>query len=121
MSNLIRFEIEGGGTVLVESAAELGIARASAASETIRNAAESFQAALSGVRAAAAATLREFTILTNQPDEITIEFGVRLDAQAGAIIARTGLEGHLRVSLMWKKAPPTDQSGTPQPNSAPST
>jgi hypothetical protein len=121
MSDLIRFEIEGGGTVLVESAAEPGIARASGAREKIGNAAESFQAALSGVRTAAAAALREFTSLTHQPDEITIEFGVRLEAQAGAVIARTGLEGHLQVTLMWKKPPLPSQPGTPQQGTVPPT
>ncbi|MBS2966948.1 hypothetical protein KGA66_28195 [Actinocrinis puniceicyclus] len=109
MSKLVRFELDGGGTVLVEPAAEPGIARASIAGEAARNAAETFQAALSGVRAAAAATLREFTSLPHQPDEVTVEFGVRLDAQAGAIIARSTLEGHLQVTLLWKKTETAEQ------------
>ena len=112
MAKLVRFELDGGGTVLVEPAAEPGIARASIASEAARNATETFQAALTGVRAAAAATMREFTSLPHQPDEVTVEFGVRLDAQAGAIIARSTLEGHLQVKLMWKK---TETAEKPNP------
>jgi hypothetical protein len=121
MSSLTRFEIEGGGTVLVESPDDDGITRATGRPEAIRNAAETYQAALSGVRAAAMATLRELTGLPRQPDEISIEFGVRLDAQAGAVIARTGVEGHLQVSLLWKKSSELAQPGAPDPSTEPET
>ncbi|HEY1704172.1 MAG TPA: CU044_2847 family protein [Trebonia sp.] len=120
MTNLTRFEIEGGGTVLVESADDEGIARAGR-TEAIHNATETYQAALSGVRAAAAATLREFTSLPHQPDEVSIEFGVSLGASAGGVIARAGVEGHLQVTLLWKKPQDPAQPATPGPGAEPTT
>lgn len=103
MTQIIRFELDDGGSVLVEPAAEAGTVRASATGTAIRNATASYEAALSGVREAAIATLRQFTNLPHQPNAVTIEFGVRLDIAAGAVIARTGLEGHLQVTLEWKR------------------
>ena len=35
------------------------------------------------------------------PDEVELKFGVKLDAQAGAVIARTGLQGQFEVKLKW--------------------
>jgi hypothetical protein len=39
--------------------------------------------------------------LARRPDEVRVEFGVKLDAQAGALIARSTVEGHLVVTLRW--------------------
>lgn len=37
-----------------------------------------------------------------RPDEVTVEFGIKFDAEAGAVIAKAGLEASLRVELVWK-------------------
>jgi hypothetical protein len=106
MSQVVRFEFDGGGSVLVEPAADAGVVRISGGGSTIRGATATYEAALEGVRHAAEATLRQFTGLARQPDEVTVEFGVRLDLAAGAVIARTAVEGHLQVSVMWKRPDP---------------
>ena len=112
MSQLVRFELDKGGTVLVEPINEDGIVRASNnPGATLRNAISSFETAFCGVRTAAADTLRQFTSLPHQPEEVTIEFGVRLDLAAGAVIARTAVEAHLKVTLLWKR---TDQAEPPR-------
>lgn len=117
MSQVVRFELDEGGTVLVEPINEDGIVRASNnAGAALRNASSSFETALAGVRSAAAATLRQFTSLPHQPEEVTIEFGVRLDLAAGAVIARTAVEGHLQVTLLWKR---TDQAEPPRASAQP--
>jgi len=38
-----------------------------------------------------------------------VEFGVRLTAEAGAVIAKSSVEGHLTVKLTWRD----DQAATP--------
>lgn len=40
------------------------------------------------------------------PTEHEIEFGIKLDAQAGAVVAKTGIEGHFTVKLTWKQQTP---------------
>jgi hypothetical protein len=49
--------------------------------------------------------------MSRQPDEIEIKFGVKLDAQAGAVIARTGIQGHLEVKLKWQRAAAAPSEG----------
>jgi hypothetical protein len=65
----------------------------------LRKATTTFEHALSEVRAAACAALAQFRDLG--PDEVELKFGVKLDAQAGAVIARTGLQGQFEVKLKW--------------------
>jgi hypothetical protein len=39
--------------------------------------------------------------LARRPDEIEVEFGLKLDAAGGALLARAGVEAHLTVTLKW--------------------
>ena len=42
--------------------------------------------------------------MTRAPDEVELKFGIKLDAEAGAIIARTGIQGQFEVKLKWCRA-----------------
>ena len=44
-----------------------------------------------------------------KPDEVTVEFGIKFDAEAGAIIAKAGIEASLRVELVWKGSKEGDE------------
>lgn len=105
MSELVRFELDDGGSVIVEIAgSDPGIARASRASNAIRSAATSFESAMGSVRDAAFSALRHFRDIPQAPDEVTIEFGVELSAEVGAVIAQTAATAHLQVTLAWRRA-----------------
>ena len=58
--------------------------------DTVRPVAESFVGRLSG--------------LVNAPDEITLEFGVSLSAEADVVIASTATEANFSVSLTWNRS-----------------
>ncbi|MFJ6560459.1 CU044_2847 family protein [Streptomyces sp. NPDC091412] len=58
--------------------------------DTVRPVAESFVGRLSG--------------LANAPDEITLEFGVSLSAEADVVIASTATEANFSVSLTWNRS-----------------
>jgi hypothetical protein len=62
---------------------------------------ENLDAALATVRPAAEKVLSNFTALGL--DSVEIEFGLSLDAQAGAVIAKTGVTGHFKVTLNWTR------------------
>jgi hypothetical protein len=105
VSELVSFELENGGTVLVEiSSSGSGISRANRAGDTVRSAASTFESALSHVRDAATSALQLFKEIPQPPDQITIEFGVTLNAQFGAVIAEAGATGNLKVALNWNRA-----------------
>jgi hypothetical protein len=39
--------------------------------------------------------------LAHRPSEVEVEFGLKLDAAGGALVARAGVEAHLVVTLRW--------------------
>jgi hypothetical protein len=45
------------------------------------------------------------------PENIDVEFGVKLAGQAGAIIAETTAEGHFTVKMSWSRASGTVSVG----------
>lgn len=97
----MEFRTEDGAVVMVESAEPRSGARLVSRGDGPAQAARTFEGALEGVRAAAASALRVFRDGTLRPDAVEIEFGVRLSAEAGAIIAKGSAEGHLVVKLSW--------------------
>ncbi len=40
--------------------------------------------------------------MTDRPDEVSVEFGLKLDAEAGAYLAKAGAEAGFKVTLTWK-------------------
>jgi hypothetical protein len=104
MTELVQFDIEGGAPLLVEvDEDEPGIERASRTDDLAIKASQSLEAALEGVRSAATVTLAKLRDVAEAPDEVEVQFGVRLNAQAGAVIAKTEAEGHLQVRVTWKR------------------
>jgi hypothetical protein len=111
MDQLLQFE-SGGGAVLVEVADdEPGIERAARVDEVVVKARASLEGAMDQVRAVATVTLGKLQGLAQQPEQIEVEFGVRFNAEAGAVIARTQAEGHLQVRLTWTQPKPGAADG----------
>ncbi|WP_090768634.1 CU044_2847 family protein [Nonomuraea maritima] len=112
MDQLVRWELEDGGTVLVETASEDvargGWASAGVGADTVHEAKLRMEEALGHLRGVATAALKTFRELPVGPDEVEIEFGVKLASEAGAVIAKAKAEGQLVVRLRWQ-AP--DRSG----------
>ncbi|MFA3838259.1 CU044_2847 family protein [Streptomyces aureus] len=68
-----------------------------------------FESALDGACSAAESALRVFREGPLKPDGVEIEFGVKMSAEAGAVIAKGTAEGHLVVKLSWSA---TDRAAT---------
>lgn len=107
MKRLIEFELEDGGTILVEvdTPEEAGIVPAARGEGVASKAQQSFEAALDKVRPAAQAIIRKLRALHDAPDEIEVEFGLKMSAEAGAIVAAAGAEANYKVTLTWKQQP----------------
>ncbi|HEX5496157.1 MAG TPA: CU044_2847 family protein [Mycobacteriales bacterium] len=101
VTDLARFELADGGSVVVEVEEAPGISRVSRQGRIFEAAGESFDQALTQVRDAASTALRQFQTMSRRPDEVVLKFGVKLDAEVGAMIAKTTLEGNLEVTLTW--------------------
>jgi hypothetical protein len=114
MGRLVEFTTEDGAIVVVETADGVGGSRlVSRGGEPADRITGTFEAALDGVRSAAQSALRVFRDGALRPDSVELEFGVKLGAEAGAVIAKGTAEGQLVVRLSW-----SSQQGTPEPAAA---
>jgi len=110
MSHLIEFKLSDGETVLVEGMDEKQtssgrnlVSRGGQNAEHITQAEKTLQEAMQTARSAAESVLDTFKEM-NTPDEIQLQFGVKLAAQAGVIIASANSEVNFQVTLKWNKA-----------------
>lgn len=63
---------------------------------------ESLEEALVSARPAAEAVIDTFRALS--PESVTVEFGLRIDAEAGAVFAKAGIGAHFTITLAWDRA-----------------
>ncbi|MFD5460603.1 CU044_2847 family protein [Streptomyces olivaceus] len=117
MDGLVEFKTGDGVRVVVEGVEDEEGARLVSRGDGPARAARTFEDSLDGVRAAAASALRVFRDGSLRPDAVELEFGVKLSAEAGAVIAKGSAEGHLVVKLSWSPEP----APTPVPVTAPAT
>jgi hypothetical protein len=106
MAYLVEMPIDGAQPVVMEVVeASEGVVRASRPGEVVATATESFQAALARFRPMAGAVVEQFRELGECPEEISVEFGLKLTAEAGMVVAHAGGEANLKVSLLWRSRP----------------
>ena len=55
------------------------------------------------MRPAAEAVVDGFRNLADSPDEIEVEFGSRLNAEVGAIVAQASGEANFTIKLRWTR------------------
>ncbi|MGW5200678.1 CU044_2847 family protein [Streptomyces spiralis] len=105
---LVRFELgEGSAGVYVEVADDdSGVERVRRRGGVPPQAVDGFEHGLDQIRDVAARTLRRITSMPAAPSTVELEFGVKFSVEAGAVIARTGVEGHLKVKVVWENAAP---------------
>ncbi|MEV8389152.1 MULTISPECIES: CU044_2847 family protein [unclassified Streptomyces] len=75
----------------------------------------SFGQMLETVRPVAESFVGRFRGMANAPDEITLEFGVSLSAEADVVIASTATAANFSVSLTWRRDDAADRSGPGSP------
>jgi hypothetical protein len=130
MTALMEFTTDSGATVTVEVDRQAQGANLVALGDdnTLTRAGRTFDSALTGMRSAAESALAVFRDGALKPDGVELEFGVKITAEAGAVIARSVVEGHLVVKLSWSPgaeregAAPTAPGAThapPPPTTAP--
>jgi hypothetical protein len=102
MSELLRWETDDGPIVIEVDSQDPGFSAVSRKSgDEIIDVGQRFEGSLDKVRSAAVSALRTFRDHTLDPDEVSLEFGVKFNASAGAIIAQCSGEAHLMVKLAW--------------------
>jgi hypothetical protein len=79
-----------------------GISRMSAA-DLAKKSAEAVEAAMGTIKSMARRVSALHDEMPHEFTRIEIDFGVKLDAEAGALLAKAGGEASLNVTLTWER------------------
>jgi hypothetical protein len=100
-SRLIAFPVRGHQTLLVE-VDDPSVGNAPVARGVAERAQETFEAAAAQIRPGVEALMSQLSDLTAKPEQVSLEFGIKFTAGADALIAKTSVEGNVKVTLTWK-------------------
>ncbi|MEU6486688.1 CU044_2847 family protein [Streptomyces sp. NPDC046887] len=82
---------------------------------SVARAERTFGEMLDTVRPVAETFVGRFRGMVNAPDEITLEFGVSLSAEADVVIASTATAANFSVRLTWHRSDVEEPGGTASP------
>jgi hypothetical protein len=100
MTELVAVPLDNGGVIVAEmDHAQAGVVKAGRAGQIVGKAAQTLEAALESVTPAAQSIVAK--LRPARPHEITVEFGLTLTAEAGAVITKATSGCHLKVMLRW--------------------
>ena len=89
--------------IKVEFPPEKGVQKVARKPEELaRASAEAMDRAMDTIRDMAERTKKAVDSIQMRPDDIEVTFGIKLTAEAGALIAKVGGEAQLEVKLAWK-------------------
>jgi|SRR6267378_7091025 len=90
--------------ILVEFAPRPGLHQvALTPADIVEKSAQAVDRAMVTVSALAKKFCATVDSLAVRPTDVTLEFGLKLDIEAGALIARTGVEANMNVTLSWSQ------------------
>ncbi|MCL6449754.1 MAG: hypothetical protein K6T75_00460 [Acetobacteraceae bacterium] len=105
-TRLLQFSLGGGEVIHVEVEAPppaAGVFRGAPPPRVIEDTHKAFDAALGKIRPVAESLVGHLRGMLHAPEEIEVEFGVKMDAEAGVVLARCGMEANLVLTLTWRK------------------
>ena len=101
MTEIVQFET-GHGPVFVEVADDsIGTGRVGRNQEGVLQAEGRLDDALQAARPAIRAVLEALREIA--PEEHVVEFGIKLNSEAGVVVSRTAAEGHFTVKITWRR------------------
>ena len=100
-SRLVAYPVAGNQTILVE-VDDPNVGNRPVSRGTAERAQETFEAAIAQIRPGVEALMAQLRDLTAKPEQVSLEFGIKYTAGADAPIAKTSVEGNVKVTLTWK-------------------
>ncbi len=93
-------------TIIVEFPAERGLKQVGLSPEDLaKKSNAAIQTAMQSIYRMSrqtVATLKAIP-LVERPSQAEVEFGIKSDAEAGAVLAKAGMEASINVKLVWEK------------------
>lgn len=103
------FSIDAGDPILVQFSEARGMQPVSlSGAELAEKSAEALDKAMDTIRQMSnrvVSTFKDINLM-DRPAQVEVEFGLTLDAEAGALIAKVGTQAGFKVKLVWKHEPP---------------
>jgi hypothetical protein len=101
MTALVEVGLDGGGSLLLEAAGTgaAGPVKASRGGDAVHALHDSLRKQLHPAIQASREIIEE--LRDTGPDDVTIEFGIKLVAGLGALVATSKAECHFKVTLRW--------------------
>ena len=109
MSQVVKMDLADGGSVLVEvadGAPDRPVTRGGRQEELVTSATASLDQALDGLGPVVKGVVSRLREAADWPDEVAVEFAIKLSADANVIIARAGGEANFKISLRWAGGQP---------------
>jgi hypothetical protein len=105
VTDVARYRLEDGGSVLVEvEPLDRGpVRRGARIEERVQEAGDTLEHVLGQVAPIATGLIARIRERDDWPNEVEVEFGVKLTAEAGVIIARAAGEANFRLLMRWAK------------------
>jgi hypothetical protein len=108
MTSLVEFPIDNGGVIWVEvdePEAEGGTVRAGRLGDMIKKvqAKVTFDEALHQICTSTERLITRLRDLSDQPNEIEVVFGFKMNAEIGASIAKASSEANYTVTMRWQR------------------
>jgi hypothetical protein len=106
MGRLVAFDLADGESVIVEvgQSSAAPIVRGIDGSSVAEHARVTFEEAVRRIQPAVAGVIGQLRSLSDTPDEVRIEFGLDLHAEAGAFVAQASATANFLVSVAWYRA-----------------
>jgi Trypsin-co-occurring domain 1 len=103
MKRLVEFQV-GDDTLMVEVEQPSGIIDVGALDDTPIKAQKTFEESVEKVKNTAAILIAKMKDLASSPDEVSIEFSIKLSAEAGIVLASGSVEANYMITLKWSKS-----------------
>ncbi|MFI7174610.1 CU044_2847 family protein [Streptomyces spororaveus] len=91
--------------VEVVETGEDGLVRVARPGQVMARASRSLAEMVTGIRPVAQSFIDGFRGMAQAPDELNLEFGLSISAEADVVISSTAAEANFRISLTWTRSP----------------
>jgi hypothetical protein len=61
-----------------------------------------FEKSLAPLKGVVGVVMRQLQEIKESPDEVTLEMGIKLSAEAGVVLTQAGGEAHFKLTIKWK-------------------
>lgn len=102
---LVEFALEGDDRILVEVRDSRRGTCPAGRDDVVDRAKKTFGEAIDRLKPLATTVISKLRDINDPADEVEVEFGVKINAEADMILASGSAEANYKVTLKWKKNP----------------